>query len=160
MAVTIAIETPLQDDVRQLVKELNAYLNPLSPPEFQFQMTVEQMADPKTTLFVARDETGQAVGMGALKVETPELAEVKRMYTRPEIRGQRIGVALLDAITELARQKGVAHLVLETGDVEGFEPAHRLYSKAGFTRCGAFLDYPESKYSAFFEKWLGQPVVA
>lgn len=77
---------------------------------------------------------------------------MKRMYTRPEIRGQRIGVALLDAITELARQKGVAHLVLETGDVEGFEPAHRLYSKAGFTRCGAFLDYPESKYSAFFEK--------
>lgn len=69
-------------------------------------------------------------------------------------------MALLDAITELARQKGVAHLVLETGDVEGFEPAHRLYSKAGFTRCGAFLDYPESKYSAFFEKWLGQPVVA
>ena len=44
MAVTLAIETPLQDDVRELVKALNAYLNPLSPKEFQFQMTVEQMA--------------------------------------------------------------------------------------------------------------------
>jgi putative acetyltransferase len=160
MAVTIAIETPLQDDVRQLVKELNAYLNPLSPPEFQFQMTVEQMANSATTLFVARDEAGQAVGMGALKVESDDMAEVKRMYTRPEIRGQRIGVALLDAITELARQKGISHLMLETGDVAGFEPAHRLYSKAGFTRCGAFLDYPESKYSAFFEKWLSQPTNA
>lgn len=160
MAITVAIETPLRDDVRQLVKELNAYLNPLSPPEFQFQMTVEQMADAKTTVFVARDESGQAVGMGALKVETAEMAEVKRMYTRPEIRGQRIGVKLLDAITDLARQKGISHLMLETGDVEGFEPAHRLYIKAGFTRCGAFLDYPESEYSAFFEKWLIEPAVA
>jgi putative acetyltransferase len=160
MAVTVAIESPLQDDVRQLVKELNAYLNPLSPPEFQFQMTVEQMADSATTLFVARDESGAAVGMGALKIQSPEMAEVKRMYTRPEIRGQRIGVALLDAIVALARDRGIPHLMLETGNVEGFEPAHRLYSKAGFTRCGAFLDYPESEYSAFFEKWLQQPAVA
>lgn len=160
MAVSIAVETPLQDDVRELVRELNAYLNPLSPPEFQFQMTVEQMADTATTLFVARDESGRAVGIGALKVESPEMAEVKRMYTRPEIRGQRVGVALLDAIQQLARDKGIAHLMLETGDVEGFEPAHRLYTKAGFTRCGAFLDYPESRYSAFFEKWLSQPAVA
>jgi putative acetyltransferase len=160
MAVTVAIESPLQDDVRQLVKELNAYLNPLSPPEFQFQMTVEQMADSATTLFVARDESGAAVGMGALKVQSPEMAEVKRMYTRPEIRGQRIGVALLDTIVALARDRGIPHLMLETGNVEGFEPAHRLYSKAGFTRCGAFLDYPESEYSAVFEKWLQQPAVA
>jgi putative acetyltransferase len=160
MAITIAIETPLQDDVRQLVKELNAYLNPLSPPEFQFQMTVEQMADPKTTLFVARDESGAAVGMGALKIESAEIAEVKRMYTRPEIRGQRIGVLLLEAITELARQKGIPHLMLETGNVEGFEPAKRLYERAGFTPCGAFLDYPDSKWSAFYEKWLTEPAVA
>lgn len=160
MAVTITNETPLQDDVRELVRELNAYLNPLSPPEFQFQMTVEQMANSATTLFVARDEAGRAIGMGALKVETPEMAEVKRMYTRPEIRGQRIGVALLEAIVGLARDQGISHLMLETGDVAGFEPAHRLYTRAGFTRCGAFLDYPESRYSAFFEKWLIEPVVA
>lgn len=160
MPVSIAIETPLQDDVRELVRELNAYLNPLSPPEFQFQMTVEQMADTATTLFVARDESGRAVGMGALKVESAEMAEVKRMYTRPEIRGKRVGAALLEAITGLAREKGIAHLMLETGSVAGFEPAHRLYVGAGFTRCGAFLDYPESAYSAFFEKWLQGPATA
>lgn len=160
MAITIAVETPLQDDVRELVQALNAYLNPLSPPEFQFQMTVEQMADPRTTVFVARDESGRAVGMGALKIESDEMAEVKRMYTRPEVRGQRVGSRLLEAITELARQKGIPHLMLETGNVPGFEPAHRLYTNAGFTRCGAFLDYPESKYSAFFEKWLTEPAIA
>ncbi len=154
MAVTIAVETPLQDDVRELVSELNAYLNPLSPEEFQFQMTVEQMADPATTLFVARDEAGRAVGMGALKIESPDLAEVKRMFTRPQVRGQRVGSAILAAVEELARNRGIAELKLETGEGAGFEPAQRLYTKAGFSRCGAFLDYPDSGYSAFFAKRL------
>ena len=154
MAVTLAIETPLQDDVRELVKALNAYLNPLSPKEFQFQMTVEQMADPATTLFVARDEAGRAVGMGALKIETPELAEVKRMFTLPDVRGQRVGSAILAAVEALARDKGITVLKLETGEGDGFQPAQRLYANSGFTRCGAFLDYPDSGYSAFFEKRL------
>src|SRR5436190_7691952 len=154
MVVTIAAETPLQDDVRELVRDLNAYLNPLSPREFQFQMTVEQMADPATTLFVARDESGRALGMGALKVETAQMAEVKRMFTRPDVRGQRIGSALLAAVEALAREKGIAELKLETGEGAGFEPAQRLYTNSGFARCGAFLDYPDSGYSSFFEKRL------
>ena len=154
MAASIAIETPLQDEVRGLVKALNAYLNPLSPPQFQFQMTVEQMAGEDTTVFIARDETGRPVGMGALKLFNSDLAEVKRMYTLPEVRGQRVGVALLEALEALAREKGVRTLKLETGNVAGFEPAWRLYERAGFTRCGAFLDYPDSEYSAFFEKAL------
>jgi len=56
VTVRIAVETPLQDDVRDLVAELSAHLLPLSPPEFQFKMTVEQMAGADTTVFVARDE--------------------------------------------------------------------------------------------------------
>lgn len=160
MAVTVAVETPLQDDVRELVALLNEHLLPLSPIEFQFKMTVEQMADPKTTVFVARDPRGRAVGIGALKVESPDLAEVKRMYTRPEVRGQRVGSALLEAITALAEEKGIAHLMLETGVGEGFDGAHRLYLNSGFTPCGAFLDYPDSQWSAFFEKWLRQPAAA
>lgn len=154
MAVSITIETPLQDDVREMVALLNAYLRPLSPPEFQFQMTVEQMADPKTTVLVARDEAGRAIGMASLKVENAEMAEVKRMFIRPEVRGRRIGSALVERLEALAREKGLTHLMLETGDTPGFEPAHRLYLRSGFTRCGAFLGYPESEYSAFFEKRL------
>jgi len=86
MAITIAVETPLQDDVRGLVAELNAYLIPLTPREFQFQLTVEQMAEPSVTLFVARDAEGRSVGMGALKEHGDGLGEVKRMYTLPSAR--------------------------------------------------------------------------
>ena len=49
MAVTVGIETPLQDDVRELVALLNEHLIPLSPLEFQWKMTVEEMA-----VFLAR----------------------------------------------------------------------------------------------------------
>ena len=151
MAVTIAIETPLQDDVRALVEKLNAHLIPLSPLEFQFKMTVEQMAGSDTTLFVARDEAGRAIGMGALKVHSPALGEVKRMFTEQAVRGQRVGSALLGAIVALARQNQLPVLMLETGSGEGMAEAHRLYTRAGFTPRGPFLDYPDSQWSAFFE---------
>ena len=45
MAVEITIETPLQDDVRTMVSALNATMIPLTPREFQFQLTVEQMIE-------------------------------------------------------------------------------------------------------------------
>jgi putative acetyltransferase len=154
MPITIIEETPLQDDVRDLVSQLNEHLLPLSPLAFQFKMTVEEMADSETTLFVARDHTGRAVGMGALKVHDAEHAEVKRMYTLPEVRGQRVGSALLETITALAVRKRIRHLLLETGTGPGFEGAHRLYTRSGFSPRGAFLDYPDSEWSAFFEKHL------
>jgi putative acetyltransferase len=160
MTVTIRQETPLQDDVRELVAQLNAHLLPLSPLEFQFKMTVEQMAGSDTTLFVARNEAGEAVGCGALKTISDDQGEIKRMYTKPSVRGQRVGSALLDAITELARQKGISHLLLETGTGDGMAEAHRLYTRSGFTPRGPFLDYPDSEWSAFFEKRIDQPAVA
>ncbi len=157
MAVSIAIETPLQDDVRTLVAALNGHLLPLSPPEFQFKMTVEQMADSDTTLFVARDDSGKAVGMGALKVHGPELGEVKRMFTLPDVRGQRVGRQLLQRIVELARERGLPVVMLETGTGDGMAEAHRLYTRYGFAPRGPFLDYPDSEWSAFFELPLAAP---
>ena len=128
---------------------LNDHLLPLSPIEFQFKMTVEEMAEADTIVFVARDETGKAVGIGALKLHGPELGEIKRMFTLPEVRGERTGSALLLAIEGEAMQRGISRLMLETGEGQGFEPACRLYERSGYSRCGAFLDYPDSGYSRF-----------
>ena len=153
MALTIAEETPLQDDVRIMLKALNETMIPLTPREFQFQLTVEQMADPSITLFVARDD-GRPVGMGALKDHGGGLGEVKRMFTLPEIRGKRIGSQILQRIERLASEKGISRLVLETGEAAGFEAAYRVYERGGFARCGAVLDYPNSGFSRFYEKKL------
>lgn len=154
MGFTIARESPMQDEVRSFVAALNAHLNPLSPPEYQFQMTVEQMDAPDTHLFVARDEAGRAVGMGALKLHENGLGELKRMYTAPEVRGQRVGRLILDTLIAHAQSLGLREVKLETGTPETMPEAHRLYQRSGFTPCTAFADYPTSEHNAFYERAL------
>jgi len=153
-SLSIEVETPLQDDVRAMVADLNAHMIPLTPREFQFQLTVEQMADPSVTVLVARDGAGRALGMASLKEHGEGLGEVKRMYTVPEVRGRRLGSRLLARVEELALAAGLNRLVLETGEAPGFEPAWRVYERGGFATCGAVLDYPDSGYSRFYEKKL------
>ena len=151
MAIEIAIETPLQDDVRGLVEELNATLLELTPPEHCYHLTVEQMAGEDTTVFIARDD-GLAIGCGALKRHDSTVGEVKRMYTRPEMQGRGIGGKIVAEIEALARREGISRLVLETGDRH--PAAWRVYERAGFSRCGPVLDYPDSKWSVFYDKQL------
>jgi putative acetyltransferase len=150
-APAIAVESPLQDEVRTLISELNAVLLALTPPEFCTHLTVEQMAEAHTTVFVARVD-GKAVAIGALRRHGDGIGEVKRMYTRPELQGRGIGGGILAMIEDLARSDGLARLVLETGDRH--PAAWRVYERGGFSRCGPVLDYPDTGWSVFFEKAL------
>src|SRR5882672_5743367 len=113
MAVSVAVESPLTDEVRALIAELNATLLALTPPEHCYHMTVEEMAGPETTVFIARED-GRAVACGALRRHAGGVGEVKRMYTRPELQGRGIGGEILDEIMALAGREGIAKLVLET----------------------------------------------
>ena len=151
MAITLTTESPLQEEVRELVAELNSHLSSLTPPEFNFFLSVEQMAEPDTTVWVAR-EAGRAVACGALKRHNERIGEVKRMYTRPEWQGQGIGRRVLGEIVSAAMVDGIEELVLETGNQH--PSAWAIYEKAGFTRCGPVLDYPDSEYSIFYHKQL------
>lgn len=153
MAIEIAIETPLQDDERGLIEELNTTLLELTPPEHCYHMSVEQMADQNTTVFIARDN-GLPVGCGALKRHDGAIGEVKRMYTRPSHRGQRIGAKIVERVEALARGEGLTRLVLETGDRH--PAAWTVYERAGFSRCGPVLDYPDTEWSVFYEKSLAR----
>jgi putative acetyltransferase len=155
VSFTIAVETPLQDDVRALVAALNEWALAQTPREFTHHMTVEQMAEPDTTVFIARDDAGAVIGMGALKRHSAELGEVKRMFTRPAVRGGGLAGEIVANIEALARREGLARLALETGAVESFAPAWRVYERAGFKRCGAFLDYPaDSPHNIYYEKLI------
>jgi putative acetyltransferase len=151
MTVVIGVESPLQDDVRELIAALNAHLLTLTPPEFCSHMTVEDMAGPETTVFVARED-GQAIACGALRRDADGVGEVKRMYTIPGRQGEGIGGGILERIEALAREEGLALLVLETGHLH--HAAYRVYERGGFTRCGPVLDYPDTGWSVFYEKAL------
>ena len=92
------------------------------------------------------------MGCGALKRHAGGIGEVKRMYIRPSHRGRKIGALIVERIEALARKEGLDRLVLETGDRH--PAAWTVYERAGFTRCGPVLDYPDSKWSVFYEKSL------
>jgi len=151
MSIAIAVETPLSDDVRRLVAALNQTTLALTPREFTHHLTVEQMAGPDMTVFVARQD-GEAVAMGSLRRHPGGVGEVKRMYTMPEHQGQGIGRRILNEIEALARREGLTSLALETGN--NFDAALQLYRRAGFQSCGPLLDYPPTPYTAFFQKSL------
>nr|WP_114390478.1 GNAT family N-acetyltransferase [Notoacmeibacter marinus] len=154
MAFAVTTETALQDDVRAMVEALNAAMAPLHPPEFQFQMTAEEMDGADCTVFIVRDETGAPVGMGCLKQHNAKTGEVKRMWAAPEQRGKGIGASVLAAIIAKAESLGLSELVLETGTSAAFAPAWHLYERAGFAPCGVVLDYPSSDHNRFYRKVL------
>ncbi|HEY8697597.1 MAG TPA: GNAT family N-acetyltransferase [Rhizomicrobium sp.] len=156
MAATIAMENPLRDDIRVLIAELNAVLLELTPPEHCYHLTPEEMAASGTTLFVARED-GVPIACGALK-RHGRIGEVKRMYTRPAYQGRGLGGRILAEIERLARAEGLSELVLETGDRH--PAAWRVYERAGFVRCGAVLDYPDTSWSVFYAKPLLREVTA
>ena len=151
MTFSVAVESPLTDDVRRLIAALNENLLELTPAEFCFHMTADEMARPDTTVFVARVDGG-AVACGALRRHSGGIGEVKRMFTVPASQGHGIGGRILAEIEAIARAEGISRLVLETGDRH--PAAWRVYERAGFTRCGHVLDYPDSKWSVFYENDL------
>jgi putative acetyltransferase len=151
LTVTIAVESPLQDEVRTLIAELNTALLALSPPEACYHLTVEQMAEPTVTVWIARDGD-TVVGCGALKRHSETVGEVKRMFTRPAWQGQGVGRRILAEIQSVAEREALETLVLETGDQH--PAAWAIYEKAGFARCGPVLDYPDSPFSVFYQKQL------
>jgi putative acetyltransferase len=53
-----------------------------------------------------------------------------------------------------AKERGYTRLSLETGSMESFAPARKLYENAGFRYCEPFADYVEDPYSVFMTKKL------
>jgi putative acetyltransferase len=76
------------------------------------------------------------------------------MRTAPQYRKRGVAATLLQHITGEARSRNYRRLSLETGSMPFFEPARRLYLKAGFTYCGPFSDYREDPNSVFMTKEL------
>lgn len=154
-AVAIGAEPADQPDVRAFVDALNAEMLALYPREVCHHLTVEQMAQPQVTTFVARDDAGRALAMGSLRRLGDGMGEVKRMYVPRERRGEGLGKAVLARIVKTARAEGLAALVLETAERQ--PEAIGLYERAGFSRRGPFADYPDHPMTIFMEKRLETP---
>jgi putative acetyltransferase len=143
------------EEVRALVGELNAALAAEYPPHQRHGLSIEKLFEPGVRFFLARLD-GEAVGCGGVALFA-DYAEVKRMYTRPAVRGRGLAKALLRRLEDEARASGLPLLRLETGTRQA--AAIGLYQRAGFRPCGPFGPYaamPPANIatSLFYEKPL------
>ncbi|MCK8485181.1 GNAT family N-acetyltransferase [Aliiroseovarius sp. S2029] len=150
MTIDVTPGDPRDPGATALLKQSHALMEELFPPEDNFFLDIDQLCVPEISFFVAR-EGEQVLGTGAL-ADKGSYGEVKSMFVAPDARGKGVGEAMLARIEKTARQKGLAALKLETGNV--LHAAHRLYQRAGFRICAPFGDYPEANSSIFMEKTL------
>ncbi len=120
----------------------------LSPPESVHALDLEKLRKPDITFWTAW-EGAELVGCGALKELDRTHGEVKSMRTPSNRRRKGVGRALLRHVIEVARSRSYERISLETGSMEAFVPAQRLYENFGFDYCGPFGDYIEDPNSVF-----------
>jgi GNAT superfamily N-acetyltransferase len=109
-------------------------------------------AESIAVFFVARDESGTPMGCGGLRIVDDGIAEIKRMYVRPESRGSGAAAALLRRLEEAALDLGSPALVLETGTEQ--QRAVGFYQREGFRRIANFGPYVGAPLSVCFSKVL------
>ena len=147
----IGIESPRQKDVVEMIEALDSYLGLLYPSHSNYLLSLDSLMGESVRFLVARVD-GTAAGCGALVLDDPGYAEVKRMFVRPEARRLGVGAAILRELEGLARQEKRTYIRLETGV---YQPeALALYRMAGYVERGPFGDYPLDPLSVFMEKEL------
>ncbi len=124
-----------------------------SPPESIHALNLEGLQKPEITFWSAWEQ-GELVGCGALKELDGQHGEVKSMRTSSSHLRKGVAKRLLLHIIEEAKRRGYRQLSLETGSMDAFDPAKKLYASFGFTYCKPFSDYMEDPYSVFMTKAL------
>ncbi len=95
---------------------------------------------PRGRLLLAELE-GRPAGCVALHAIYAEVAEMKRLYVRPEFRSKRVGVRLVEAIIGEAQKIGYRCIRLDT--VESvMKAAVAMYRQFGFREIPAYRENP------------------
>jgi ribosomal protein S18 acetylase RimI-like enzyme len=114
----------------------------LAPQGFQQELASLPglYAPPGGELLLAK-RGDHVLGCIALKpLEPPRIAEIKRLFVRPQARGAGVGKALVAAIVEAARAAGYHAIKLDT--LPQMTGAIALYKAAGFTAIPPYGSHP------------------
>ncbi|MGO1069001.1 GNAT family N-acetyltransferase [Lysobacter sp. CA199] len=152
--VRIEITDPRDLDARYCLRsyfeELGRRFDTGFDPAQSIPASDEEMTSPNGLLLIANLQ-GSAVACGALKLHPDtRIAEVKRMWVSPNVRGLGLGRRLLERLAAEAASREMLILRLETN--RSLTEARHLYESAGFVEVEAFNDEPYAHH--WFQKNL------
>lgn len=114
--------------------------------------------------FIVLEREGEIIAMGAFKALDPHTAELKRIWTRGDLRRQGLALLVLEELERRALQAGYQHVFLTTGFRQ--PEAVRLYISHGYqpqfdiNRDPEEYSLPPHDGRLRFRKVLHQPVTA
>ena len=137
-------------DFGELVHLLDADLRIRDGAEHSFYAQFNKID--KIRHVVVAYENELAVGCGAFREYEPNVAEIKRMFVRPENRGRGIAGQILAELETWARELNYSECVLETGVKQ--PEAIRLYQKSGYEKIPSYGQYLNVENSVCMKKTL------
>ncbi len=152
--IEIRREDLMSPTAHSLINALNADLRARYPEGdgmHYFRLDADEVR-PGRGAFVVAYDARTPVGCGAVRMIGAGIAEIKRMYVVPGVRGRGVARRMLEVLENEARAIGVTTLMLETGTRQ--PEAIALYSKTGYSPTDPFGEYPPSPLNVFFEKRL------
>lgn len=135
-------------DFIELVKYLDADLSKRDGSEHTFYSQFNKID--KIKYAIVAYENNLPVGCGAIKEFSPNIMEIKRMYTLPENRGKGIATTILTALEIWAKEMSYQKCILETGKRQ--TEAIALYQNKGYKPIPNYGQYVGIENSLCFEK--------
>ena len=154
VALVAAMHADINERYAHSIVDLTAEERAADDDAHAEEVTPAMVTAPLGVFLVAR-LNGEAVGCGALKPfeSEPGVAEIKRMYTRPEARRQGVSRAVLARLEERGAGLGYRRLKLETGTAQ--PEALALYEAQGWERITPYGRYGDDPQSVCFAKDVG-----
>jgi ribosomal protein S18 acetylase RimI-like enzyme len=131
--LTVEAVTEVTPELEQALAVLMPQLNPalIGPTKEEL---IALLADPATTLLVAREEAGIVATATVIVYTTPAWvkARIEDVVVDEAARGHGVGEALVNECLSVARKRGAR--VIELQSSRRREVANRLYPRLGFER--------------------------
>jgi GNAT superfamily N-acetyltransferase len=139
-----ADRTPARELIEEMIDELAQHYGRIDGPDAP-SATPDEMWAPRGT-FLVLSRGGSVIAGGGVKRLGDGLAEIKRMYVRPEARGQGVARRLLHELEQAARGLGYERVRLDTGSRQPH--AESLYRSAGYVEIPDYNRNPAASYWA------------
>jgi putative acetyltransferase len=153
MKLEIRVDDLRGPEIIALLQEHLRCMEEVSPPESCHVLDLDKLRKPEITFWTIWSGADLA-GCGALKQLDSHHGEVKSMRTARAFLRRGVASEILRHIINEAKNRNYHRLSLETGAMEYFRPAHKLYASFGFTRCEPFGTYRPDPNSVFMTKEL------